>query len=193
MRAAFAIALISLGVGVGIGWVLGTGRRAVVTEVAPSAQAPAALAPAKREEPDLRGPGARSPLDSPQPEAFAGPTQASSEPAPGAEPPAREPVEDLAGLSAAELSRLEQELSTQLDALTRDEFEGRLRNGLGELLSTNGTISDENGTWDPDVLMVLRAHPDGTWWKVVLPREEYPDAYALFDRRKAVRTALGSD
>lgn len=192
MRAQIALALVSIGIGVGVGIALVLRGDAGDTSegIAPETREAATHAEVEATEPDLREAVELPPEPRPASEVplvlETLPEESATDLEVGIPP-------DLAELSAAELLELEQELTKSIEALTKEEYEARLRNGLGELVGTGNSLTDADDAWDSSMLMVLRAHPDGTWWKVVLPREEYPEAYALFDRRKAVRAALGRE
>ena len=97
--------------------------------------------------------------------------------------------DDLASLDVDELQELERDLTHELAVSTVDELRWRFQHGLAELAGT-GDDFDMARAWDHDRIMQMVSPGDGTHWRVSLPRDEFPAAYALWDRRAAVRSEL---
>lgn len=119
--------------------------------------------------------------------------QAAEEPATELAPtagPVTTPVQDLSALDLDALEVLRARLAKELSTSTTEELQRRHEAGMAELMGA-GEAFDVGSAWDPNAVMNLRV-VDGATWRVVLPREEFPEAYALLDRRLAVEAELES-
>lgn len=167
-------------------WLSGRSLHPVSDAVAPAHSGPAAEVDARdsQEAP-------RRTIELPVAETT--PTVAEVEGPPAAHTATRDvgPVEpvDLDTLSLNALIALERELTQEISVSTVDELRWRFEHGLGELAGT-GDDFDIGKAWQHDRIMNTVSPGDGTHWRVALPREEFPEAYALWDRRDAVRSQI---
>lgn len=110
------------------------------------------------------------------------------EPEPAAVEPAPAPVEDLASMDRYQLEALKLRLENELEAATASEFQRRFDSGQAEFLGPGEGV-DVGSFWDQTQLMQLQASKDAIW-RVVLTPVEFPEANALFQRKRAVQAAL---
>lgn len=119
---------------------------------------------------------------------------------PESPPPARGAVRERLNLTSQrlrgfesmerlDLADLERRLTQEIQVSTVDEMRWRFEHGLGELAGV-GDDFDIGKAWLHDRIMNTVSPGDGTHWRVSLPREQFPEAYALFDRREAVRAEI---
>lgn len=189
-RIAFAALLI--GAGLGLGWWLAASAPSVAAGVAPASVESADPVSAQRVSSLRQAVAAPEQDDVHSPESEPTAAEVATEDRPsrrqwlGGKSHRIISGEDQEAFTRLGLTSLEDRLTAEIGVSTADELRRRFDRGLGEYVGY-GDDFDARAAWDHEVIMCFMSPGDGTHWRVTLPRDEYPEAYALWDRRAAVR------